>query len=149
MDDLQLLMARFDSVLQRLGSSGRRVMARQIATELRKSNAARIRANIQPDGTPMAARSNKKPGKIKRRLMFKKLHRLQHLKAIADANAATLTFSGSQTQKIASIHHYGARGKVNKNGLIAKYPKRELLGINSQDAANITKIVTDYLETAL
>lgn len=148
MDDLQLLMAKFDAVLQRLSASGRRALARQICTELRKTNAARIKANVQPDGSAMAPRSTKKQGRIKRRLMFKKLHRLQHLKASADANGATVSFTG-YANRIARVSHYGLRDKVNNKGLMAKYPKRELLGVNDQDTAIITKLVTDYLETAL
>jgi len=148
MDDLQLLIAKFDAVLQRLSAPGRRALARQIGTELRKNNAARIKANVQPDGSAMAKRSTKKQGRIKRRLMFQKIHRLKHMKATADASGTTISFTGF-SNRIAKYHHYGLRDKVNNKGLMAKYPKRELLGVNDQDTAIITKLVTDYLETAL
>jgi phage virion morphogenesis protein len=54
------------------------------------------------------------------------------------------TFAGT-AQRIATVHHFGLRDRLNKNGLMAQYPARELLGLDAGDVETITDLVLRHL----
>ena len=133
-------------ILTRLDAPARRVLARAVAVELRRRQAARIAAQRNPDGSayvPRKPQLRHKRGSI-RRAMFMRLRMVRYLKAEADANAAVVTFAGT-AQRIAQVHHFGLRDRVNKNGLMAQYPARELLGLDAADIETITETVLRML----
>lgn len=146
MSGLHALDAYLASLLAKLDAPQRRLLARAIAVELRRRQAARIAAQRNPDGSAYAPRKPQlrhKRGGI-RRAMFSRLRMARYLKGEADPNTAVVTFAGT-TQRIATVHHFGLRDRVNKNGLMAQYPARELLGLDAADVDTITDLVLRHL----
>ncbi len=72
--------------------------------------------------------------------MFTRLRLARYMKAEADANTAVVTFAGNAL-RIATVHQFGLRDRVNKTGLTARYPARELLGLDDGDVQCIADIV--------
>lgn len=148
MSDLAPLDAYCAALLTSLQPSARRQLARQIATAMRASQAKRIAAQQNPDGSAFAPRKpqkfRSKKGSI-RRSMFAKLRTARFLKKEASPNAAVISFSG-QVQRIAQVHQFGLRDKVNRRrNLEADYPARELLGITRTDVALVEELVLAHL----
>ena len=55
-DGLNNFIQSVDALIKNLSPAERSAMLRTISIEVRKRNAARVRGNIQPDGSPMAGR---------------------------------------------------------------------------------------------
>lgn len=72
--------------------------------------------------------------------MFQKLIRTQWLKAKASADEATVQFVGNAT-RIARISQFGLRDRVNKKGVEAQYPQRELLGLTEKEKDQIEDLI--------
>lgn len=142
MSNLDELDAYLVGLLAKLEAPQRRALARAIAVELRRRQSARIAAQRNPDGTPYEPRKPQlrhKRGGI-RRSMFTRLRMAKYMRIEASPNAAVITFAG-KVRRIASVHHFGLRDRVNKNGLTAKYPARELLGIGDADTERILDLI--------
>lgn len=76
--------------------------------------------------------------------MFRRLRTARFLKGRADAEGATVGFSGVAA-RIARVHQFGLRDKVNSSGAVATYPRRELLGLSKADRMAIARQVIDSL----
>ena len=142
MNDLHELDAYLVGLLAKLEAPQRRALARAIAVELRRRQSARIATQRNPDGTayePRKPQLRHKRGGI-RRSMFTRLRMAKYMRIEASPNAAVITFAG-KVRRIASVHHFGLRDRVNKNGLTAKYPARELLGIGDADTVHILDLI--------
>jgi phage gpG-like protein len=50
--------------------------------------------------------------------------------------------------RIARVHQFGLRDKVNSSGAMATYPRRELLGLSKADRMAIARQVIDSLGCA-
>jgi phage virion morphogenesis protein len=143
---LHALDAYLAGLLAKLDAPQRRLLARAIAVELRRRQAARIAAQRNPDGSayvPRKPQLRHKRGGI-RRAMFSRLRMARYLKAQADPNTAVVTFAGT-AQRIATVHHFGLRDRINKNGLMAQYPARELLGLDAADIDAVTEMVVRHI----
>ncbi|MNZ02361.1 Phage virion morphogenesis family protein [compost metagenome] len=129
-DALQQLGDQAAALLHQLSATERRKLAAELARTLRATQAERIRANKQPDGTAMTPR--KPQPKLRdrrgstRRKMFAKLATPRWFKAQATANEASVAFTGS-ANRLATIHHFGLKERIK--GRETRYPARELLGI--------------------
>lgn len=153
MSELQGIETWAASLLSNLSSTKRRQIASQIAKELRKSQQDRIKAQLQPDGTPFTPRKQRKnlkgkQGRIKRQraAMFNKIRLAKYLKAEATANEASVGFNG-RVAEIARVHQYGLMDKVSeKQSATVKYPVRELLRLNDKE---IESIKTTILRSTL
>lgn len=146
MSGLHALDAYLAGLLAKLDAPQRRLLARAIAVELRRRQAARIAAQRNPDGSPYVPRKPQlrhKRGGI-RRAMFSRLRMARYLKAQADPNTAVVTFAGT-AQRIATVHHFGLHDRINKNGLMAQYPARELLGLDAADIDAVTEMVVRHI----
>lgn len=146
MSGLHALDAYLAGLLAKLDAPQRRLLARAIAVELRRRQAARIAAQRNPDGSayvPRKPQLRHKRGGI-RRAMFSRLRMARYLKAQADPNTAVVTFAGT-AQRIATVHHFGLRDRINKNGLMAQYPARELLGLDAADIDAVTEMVVRHI----
>ncbi|CBJ50847.1 phage virion morphogenesis protein [Ralstonia solanacearum] len=129
-----------------MDAPARRVLARAVAAELRRRQAARIAEQRNPDDSPYVQRMPQlrhRAGRI-RRVMFVRLRLARYMKTGANANTAVVTFAGS-AQRIATVHHFGLRDRVNRAGLTAQYPARELLGLDDADLSRITDMVQTHL----
>lgn len=137
-DALQQLGKQAQAMLSAMSPSERRKVAIDIARTLRASQAKRIRANIQPDGSPMAPRKAQPPLRGRkgalRRKMFAKLVQPRWFKASASVSEATVEYSGS-AKRIAAIHHFGLRERIKMYDI--RYPTRQLLGITELDIDKI------------
>lgn len=142
MSDFYELEAYLAGLLAKLEAPQRRVLARAVAVELRRRQSARIAAQRNPDGTHYEARKPQlrhKRGAL-RRSMFTRLRMARYMRVETDPNTAVITFAGNAL-RIATVHQFGLRDRVNKNGLTAKYPARELLGLDDGDVGRITDLV--------
>ena len=146
-DPLDTLNSPFQGLVENLAPKSRRAIAREIARNLRTSQAKRIAAQRNPDGTPYEPRKpqlRRKSGRI-RRTMFSKMRTAKHLKTSATENAATVHFTG-RTEQIAKVHQFGLRDRVNaRRGIFAKYPSRKLLGFSAADIEMVQDTVINHL----
>lgn len=142
-DSLNHLNELFDGLIEALSPQARKQLAKQIATTLRKSQAQRIKANKNPDGSAYPDRKPQ-PGHIKRKLMFQKLVRSKWLKQQATANAATVGFTPTISRMVRE-HQYGLRGRL-KGYIEVQYPQRELLGFTREELAAVEELLLDGIE---
>ncbi|MBB4726538.1 phage virion morphogenesis protein [Xanthomonas arboricola] len=143
MDELTALENWAAPLLARLQPSERRTLARQIGTELRRSQSQRIGKQQAPDGTPYAPRKQQlrdKVGRVKRKTMFAKLRQAKYFKVSASANQVSVGFLG-RVSRIARVHQEGLTEQVRPGGPRARYNKRLLLGFNQSDY----KMILDFL----
>ena len=146
-DELTPLINTLHGVLDNVSPAGRRELAKAIGRGLRASQAARIKANIDPSGQAFEPRKpqnsfRQRKGSIRRK-MFQKLIRMQWLKSKANANEATVQFV-SFASRIARTSQYGLRDRV-RPGIEAQYPKRELLGLTEKEKDQIEYLVLGLL----
>ncbi len=147
MDDLQKVDAWLAALLGNLEPAARKRMMRELAQQLRATQQSNIRLQRNPDGTPYVPRkvsARSKKGRIKRQ-MFTKLRTARYLKAVSGADSASVEFEG-QVQRIARVHHYGLRDKVNQHGLEVKYISRRLLGFNKEVELEIKEQLLLWLD---
>jgi phage virion morphogenesis protein len=144
--DLQALEDWAAPLLTSLDDGERRQLARTLATELRRSQRDRIRSQHNPDGTRYEPRKRLRgrSGGIRRRAMFQQLATTRYLKARGDSDQVTVGFFG-RVARIAAVHQYGRRDKIDRNGPVYDYPARELLGFSDHDRALIRDLLIDHL----
>lgn len=146
MSESRELEAWLAGMLTKLDAPARRVLARAVAAELRRRQAARIAEQRNPDGSPYVPRKPQlrhRAGRI-RRAMFVRLRLTRYMKTGADANSAVVTFAGN-AQRIAAVHHFGLRDRVNKLGLTTQYPVRELLGMSGSEVEFIADLILRHI----
>ncbi|AIV30161.1 tail protein [Enterobacter cloacae] len=138
---------RLNGLIAALSPAARRKLAGKIAKELRKSQQQRIKQQKAPDGSPYQARKRQplraKTGRIKR-AMFQKLRTSRYMKATGRENSAVVEFTG-KVQRIAIVHQYGLKERVNRHGSIVKYDARPLLGTSDNNADEIEKMIINFL----
>ncbi|WP_342040443.1 phage virion morphogenesis protein [Aeromonas caviae] len=145
-DDLSRLTHWADGLLASMEPAARRQLAGEMARTLRASQAQRIRANRQPDGSPMAPRKPQpklKQGRGRlRRKMFFKISSPTWLKARASEQQAVVEFVGT-ANRLATIHQYGLKDRIK--GREIRYPARELLGITHQEVEKLEELLLAHL----
>lgn len=120
------------ALLTNLEPAARQRMMRELALGLRRNQQQNIRLQRNPDGSryePRKVSARTKKGRIKRQ-MFSKLRTAKYLKTTASADSASVQFEG-KVQRIAQVHHYGLRERVNGRDVFVKFAQRKLLGINN------------------
>lgn len=163
--DLQQLADWLEPLIQRLEPRERAKLARSMATELRKRQAARIARQQDPDGHPYdprkpqrrpkatpaglvaQAQAAKGPAAQHRQrvgAMFQKLRTAKWLKASGDKDQASVAFL-TRVQRIAQVHQWGLQDRPEPGGPLITYPARALLGINRQDAEALQDLVLRHL----
>lgn len=139
MADLEALETWLSPLLQKLDGRGRAQLARKAAQQLRRSQQQRIRAQVNPDGSPFEARKPRdlrgKKGRIKRR-MFEKLKMARYLKAKGTPQQALIGFAG-RVSRIARVHQYGLQDRAEPNSPLVNYAKRQLLGLTVEELKNL------------
>ncbi|MDH4763042.1 phage virion morphogenesis protein [Pseudomonas sp. CBMAI 2609] len=135
MADLEALETWLSPLLQKLDGRGRAQLARKAAQELRRSQQQRIRAQVNPGGSPYAPRKPRdlrgKKGRIKGR-MFEKLKMARYLKTKGSPQAAVVGFTG-RVARIARVHHYGLKDRAERVAPEVRYSSRELLGVTDRE----------------
>lgn len=147
MADLEALETWLSPLLQKLDGRGQAQLARKAAQQLRRSQQQRIRAQVNPDGSPFEARKPRdlrgKKGRIKRR-MFEKLKTARYLKAKGTPQQAVIGFAG-RVSRIARVHQYGLKDRAGRGSPEVRYARRELLGLSDQDLQQLRDSLLDGL----
>jgi len=152
--DLTRVEDWLEGLMLRLSDGQRRKLSMKIGRSLRRSNAKRIAANVEPDGGAMAPRRPRKgrDGKPIRsnKRMFRKIRMARNLRIKATADSVELNFGGGAIEKIAAIHHDGQVGAVGRTRdgrtIRARYEARRLLGFGSEDMDLVLEEVTKLLD---
>lgn len=150
-EGLDALAPWLGGVLQKMAPGERLGLTRKIGKALRDANAARIRDNVQPDGTPMQPRKAKrdKRGRLRKRKgrMFPKTSLARNLRAFARPDEIEVAFR-PLVAGTAAIHHHGITAPVDPripNSIEIRYPARPLLGFAPADLELIDQEVGDWL----
>jgi phage virion morphogenesis protein len=145
MNDLEMLEHWTAPLLERLTSTARMQLAREIARDLRQSQRDRIKDQKNPDGSDFAPRKyRQKKGRIKRRAMFTKLRTNRYLKQKVTASEVTVGFYG-RVSTLARVHQEGLRDRIRPNGPDIQYEERQLLGFSNSDRQLILDKLIDHL----
>jgi len=123
-DDLNRLVSWADALLASMTPAARRQLMGELARNLRISQSKRIRANIQPDGSPMTPRN-------------------RWLKATSTEHQAVVEFVGS-ANRLATIHQYGLKDRIK--GREISYPARELLGMSVLEVENLENLIAHCIK---
>lgn len=159
-EDLDQLQTWIGDMLAGLEPGRRRAMALRIAKQLRRANAERIRAQVQPDGSAFVPRKPQKGtrgrvGTIKQRRqsrkMFARLRGSANLKVEASPNEAAVGFRNKAVGRVAQVHHMGLRDKISRSSHSPWYdfPQRALLGITYLEEQSILVSILAELERGL
>ncbi|MES2905073.1 MAG: phage virion morphogenesis protein [Pseudomonadota bacterium] len=150
-DDFSKIEPWIMGLMARLSASQRRSLARRIGQQLRRSNAARIAANQQPDGSAMERRKprvRRDGDRVRKKgRMFKKISLARNMKIDAKADGVALAFSGA-VRRTAEVHHFGKRDRVARfrGAPEVQYPARALMGFGDGDDDAIMQAVLDHLD---
>ncbi|QOV92616.1 phage virion morphogenesis protein [Novosphingobium sp. ES2-1] len=153
--DLAELEPFLAAYLNRLGPGQRRRAMRKAMEALRRENARRIAANIQPDGSAMEPRKPRKrlasgKGRVRRaKKMFPRIKLARSMNLRAGEDEGSLGFEG-MVGHTAAAHHFGKKDFVGRarNGktVRTRYPRRRLLGFAGEDIAMLGDVVLALLE---
>lgn len=150
-DELTYLEEWVKPLAAKLSAAGRKGLSRIVGRDLRRSQAQRIAAQKEPDGTPFAARRpgknlRGKRGSIRQRkaAMFAKLRTARYLKVMASENEAAVGFTG-RASRIARVHQEGLRDRVSPQGPEVRYARRQLLGFSEADRKLIHDALIEHL----
>lgn len=147
MDPLDQLEIFAQGLVENLSATERKSLSRNIAIDLRASQAKRIADQRNPDGTafePRKPQKRRKQGRI-RRAMFAKIRLNRYLKYEATEQHAVIEFN-NKADRIAQVHQFGLRDRVSRiRTLSVQYPVRQLLGFSDADKAHIKDLVIDHL----
>ena len=138
-DDLRALETWAGALLAKLQPAQRRAINHQVAIDLRRNQAQRIKAQQGPDGAAYPPRKRRKElkgkkGRIKRQkaAMFAKLRTTKHMKVKATGDQIEVGFFG-WVARVARVHQFGQQDRATKKGPVGKYPERPLIGLSKPD----------------
>lgn len=151
MNELAPLEAWCAGLLESLQPAQRRALAREMARRLRESQAKRIAAQLNPDGSafePRKTQARSKRGAIRRK-MFTKMRTAKWMKTESSPDSAVVTFAAG-VQAMAKVHQFGLRDRVSRRrdsgkGPEVTYPARQLLGISQHDVDMVGSLMLDHL----
>ncbi|MEQ5834226.1 phage virion morphogenesis protein [Marinobacter sp. NFXS9] len=148
-DDIDALSGWVEPLLRKMDTAERRKLMKVISRDLRKANQERMKQQEDPDGQRWEPRKKRnlrgKKGAIRKKAMFTKLRTAKYLKIRTSPDEAGLAFAGP-VGRIAAIHHFGLRAKVDKDGPVYDYPARRLLGFGREDLERIADRVLEHIE---
>lgn len=150
-NDLRSLEAWAGALLAKLQPAQRRAINHKVATDLRRSQAQRIKAQQGPDGAAYPPRKKRKElkgkkGRIKRQktAMFAKIRTAKHLKLKATGDQIEVGFFG-WVARVAHVHQFGQQDRVTKKGPVRKYPERPLVGFSGPDRTLIRESLLRHM----
>lgn len=150
-DNLHALEAWAGALLAKLQPAQRRAINHQVAIDLRRSQAQRIKAQQGPDGAAYPPRKKRKElkvkkGRIKRQkaAMFTKIRTTKFLKIKATGDHIEVGFLG-RVARMARVHQFGEEERISRGGATYKYPLRPLLGFSESNRALIRDSLMHHL----
>lgn len=153
-DNLDALEPWLGGLLAKTQPRQRMALARTVGQIMRRTNAARVMANVEPDGTPMAERKPKKPRKGQKERkgkagrMFKRIELARNMQIEPSADEVSLSFKG-RVAKTARIHHFGEEAPVDPkipNSIRVRYKARRLIGFGPGDRDALLGQVMAWLD---
>ncbi|MDO9571181.1 MAG: phage virion morphogenesis protein [Hydrogenophaga sp.] len=147
MDPFEQLEDWAAPLLAKLQPAAQRALLRQVARELRASQAQRIARQQNPDGTafePRKPQRDTRKGSTKARAMFGKIRLVKHLRTLPEPEGAAVGFTG-RAARIAQVHQDGLRDRVSRTGPEAQYPERKLLGFSEADIDRVRTTLLNAL----
>lgn len=146
------LEAIANATLQKMAGPERRKLLRRMGQTIRGSQAKRIAAQQNPDGSAYAPRKTKtttgkarsKKGSIRRGKMFRKMRQYKYLQIGTDAEGLWVGYSGYASH-IGNIHQDGDFDKPNPNAKPMRYPRRILLGLTAEDRDSLADMLLSQL----
>ena len=90
--------------------------------------------------------ARKRPARIRRRAMFRRLATARFLRNGVDDQGVWVGFSGKVGQ-IASVHQYGLRDRPSLRAKAVPYPKRELLGVTAADREQLLDLLYEHISS--
>ena len=144
--------AKLESWLQQYAATltppARKKLMMAIMRELRRANAQRIAANVDPDGGKFEPRKPRK-GKAKRTpgggAMFRKLRLARNMKIRHDPDEGQLAIPN----RISLDHHYGLEAiigyRADGSPIRHTYAVRRLLGFGDADIRRIMDAAIDHI----
>ncbi len=154
MSDTDALEPWLGGLLAKTEPRQRMALARRVGQIMRNFNSARVLANVEPDGTPMAERNPKKPRnsgkarKAKQKRMFRRIELARNMQVTPSADEVSLSFKG-RIAKTAEVHHFGLEDAVDRrirNSIRVRYKARRLLGFGPGDRGAMLTEVMNWLE---
>lgn len=155
--DLDRLRLSLATMLARVDPVARRRLAMAMGRTLKTANAARIRANVTPEGDAMVPRKRRvaRPNPLgrpeplappKTGKMFRKAATPRWLRVRADAGGAIVGYSGTGA-RILRVHQDGGREQVGPqpDAPFADYPARPLIGLSAQDRVRLLELAAAAL----
>ena len=128
------------NILAGLSPAKRKRAATKLGQALRRSNLARITANVEPDGGKMEERKARldRRGRVRKKAggkMFRKLRYARQWAIRARSDSVEITLK--KGDGVALVHHFGKRGFVGRGPdgkkIYTRYPQRRLLGFGEGD----------------
>lgn len=162
-DDFSPLIDSLEDLAQRIAPAERKKLADKVATDLRGSNAARERANVEPDGEAMTPRKRRKSGglrskrmretarapkkSVRQDRMFRGACQPKYLRKESSTGQAQVGFVGAMA-RIMRVHQYGLRDTVTRDpsSPAVAYPARVVLGITLEDRERILDTVSAAID---
>lgn len=152
-DNFDQLAPWVAAIADRFGDGNMRKIARKIGLALRRVNAARIAANVQPDGSAMEPRKkrplrDRKKHRVRNKgRMFPKIKLARNMTVDASADQVELRFA-PKVARTAEVHHFGLRDRVARfrGAPQVRYPARELLGFGAADDDAVLAAVLDGVD---
>jgi phage virion morphogenesis protein len=155
MADMDALEPWLADIAARLTPGRRRALAGKIGRVMRGENAKRVQANVEPDGTVMAARNPKKPRPNAKRSVAGR----QPAGACSSASnwrrtcrsRPRRTVPGYRSRGVAGtakVHHFGLEDAVDhriRNSIRVRYKARRLLGFGPGDRDTMTAEIMAWL----
>ncbi|MBX9860640.1 MAG: phage virion morphogenesis protein [Sphingomonas sp.] len=151
--DLDRLQLSLETMLAGVDPKARRRLAQAMARRVKTANAARIRANVTPEGDAMVPRKRRiaRPNRLgrpeplapeKKGRMFRKAATPRWLRVRADAGGAEIGYSGVGA-RILRVHQDGGREQVGPqpDAPFANYPARPLIGLSPTDREQLLEMV--------
>lgn len=142
--NLSLLVTHITPFLENLSSSELAKLNKKIGNDLRRSQQSRIAAQLNPDGSSYTPR-RLRDGKRLRKKMFSKLKTYKYFRNLSNAERVSVGFINS-IGRIAKVHQFGLRDRVEKNGPTTTYSRRELLGFTDAEILRIEQSVLRHLK---
>lgn len=157
MSDLDALEPWLTDLMARVAPGRRLSLSRRVGQIIRRANAVRVLANVEPDGQAMEPRKPKKEAAGKRSQgrarkgkgpMFRRIELARNMHIRPSADHVEIGFK-SKVAKTAEVHHFGLEDLVDhrkRNSIRTRYPARRLLGFGPGDSDTLLAEIKAWLE---
>lgn len=159
-DDLAAIEPWIAGIMAPLAPGQRMILARRIGQYMRKVNAARVAAGIDPDGEPFTPRKPRKPRRTKpgrtpirqrrkKDRMFPRIELARNMMVTPSPDAVELAFK-PRIAVVAAVHHFGKLAPVDPRiprSILVRYAARRLLGFAPADVDTIMEMAMQWMET--